>query len=277
VAKQSYKDWECILVDNGSSDGTLETISHFVESRPGNWKILSLTENLGPSNARNAGIRASQGDFIALLDGDDLWSPNKLASQLRFMQDHTDVSLSLTHYLVFSESSKRIRYVSSKSIDSLIHGWLSMSSFGGLVESTGMLRKADLNDNLFFDNAYMGSEGLDFVIRWASQLKVGIIEEPLTLYRISESQLHTNEEAIKENVRRLTNSLSVSANYKMKVTRSQDAYFYISSLARGRFSREKIIELLHPVKAFSRLYILNHLIKRNLISLVRGLNHKRVL
>ncbi len=273
VSHQEYKEWECILVDNGSKDGTVEVINKYIDTHPGNWKLMKMAENGGPSGARSAGFLAARGDFIALLDGDDLWCTNKLATQLRYMQANMDVSMSLTSYLIFSRNSRRVRFISSKSIDSLIHGWLSMASFGGLVESTGMLRKSDLNDELLFDKSYMGSEGLDFVIRWNSHHKVSIMQEPLTYYRISENQLHENEAAIKENVKRLTASLDSSESYKSKVLRSQNAYFYLSAIARGGLSIHKVLGFINPHETVSRITMLAHLVFRNLASTLKGFKY----
>lgn len=276
VANQTYTEWECVLVDNGSTDGTIEEIANFVGSHSGNWKIIRLEDNIGPSGARNAGILASRGDFIALLDGDDLWSPDKIAFQVKFMQDNIDVALTLTSFLVFSKAPKRIRFVGSKSVRSLIHGWLSMSGFGGLVESTGMFRKSELNPSLLFDKAYMGSEGLDFVIKWNAQKKVSFLSDPLTYYRISENQLHTNEEAIKENMQRLTRALSLSQPYKSKISKSQEAYFFVSSVARGVISVRLIIESVNPYRFFSRLNIIAHLLLRNAVSFTKGLKYRNI-
>lgn len=74
VAAQTFRDFEVIVVDDGSSDN----IAHVVASRPGPLRLLSI-ENRGPGGARNAGIEAATGEYVAFLDSDDQWLPLTLA------------------------------------------------------------------------------------------------------------------------------------------------------------------------------------------------------
>lgn len=85
VLSQSITNWEMIVVDDCSVDNSVEIIRSFiaVDSR---IKLIQLTENSGAAVARNAAIKESKGRYIAFLDSDDLWSPNKLEMQLEFMQ-----------------------------------------------------------------------------------------------------------------------------------------------------------------------------------------------
>ena len=83
VLAQKFTDFECLVVDDGSTDDTAERLAEFNDSR---LKILRQ-ENKGVSAARNFGIAASLGDFIALLDSDDEWVPEKLLKQVPFMEE----------------------------------------------------------------------------------------------------------------------------------------------------------------------------------------------
>lgn len=86
VEAQTYSNWELIIVDDASSDNTLQIINSFQE-RESRIKIYQLTINSGAGVARNKGIEMAQGDFIAFLDADDLWKAEKLSEQLQFMQE----------------------------------------------------------------------------------------------------------------------------------------------------------------------------------------------
>lgn len=88
VLAQTYQNLEIIVVDDGSNDNTREVLVRYRD------KITCLyQENRGVSAARNRGMQHAQGEFIALLDADDIWLPTKLERQLRFMFEHMDVEL----------------------------------------------------------------------------------------------------------------------------------------------------------------------------------------
>ncbi|SFR49320.1 glycosyltransferase family 2 protein [Thiomicrospira sp. ALE5] len=85
VLDQSFSDWELIIVDDCSTDNSVEVIQSFVE-QDSRIKLIRLSENSGAAVARNTAIEAAQGRYIAFLDSDDLWLPDKLEKQLAFMQ-----------------------------------------------------------------------------------------------------------------------------------------------------------------------------------------------
>jgi teichuronic acid biosynthesis glycosyltransferase TuaG len=100
VLCQSYSDFELILVDDLSTDNTLALAKQYQDSDP-RVRVMALLGNLGSGKARNAGIEAAEGRFIAFLDSDDSWEPDKLARQLSQM-DEKGCALSYTDYMVHS-------------------------------------------------------------------------------------------------------------------------------------------------------------------------------
>jgi glycosyltransferase involved in cell wall biosynthesis len=87
VQNQTYTHWELIIVDDCSTDKTIEIISDAIKS-DARIKLHSLTENKGTGVARNIGVANSNGYYISFLDSDDLWNPNKLERQLDFMKEY---------------------------------------------------------------------------------------------------------------------------------------------------------------------------------------------
>src|SRR5699024_3826925 len=85
VIKQTYKNWELLIVDDCSKDNTLEILKNY-SSQDHRIKYSTLEENSGPAVARNQAIDMANGSYIAFLDSDDLWFENKLEKQLIFMQ-----------------------------------------------------------------------------------------------------------------------------------------------------------------------------------------------
>lgn len=96
VLNQEYTDWEMIVVDDCSTDNSVSIIHSFVE-QDRRIKLIQLSENSGAAVARNAAIKASQGRYIAFLDSDDVWLPDKLEKQIAFMQEN-DVAFSYAAY-----------------------------------------------------------------------------------------------------------------------------------------------------------------------------------
>src|SRR6266513_1317656 len=93
LVKQSYQRWECIIVDDGSTDSTPEVCARL--SRWESRVTFLRHNNRGLSAARNAGIRQARGEFVQLLDADDLLEPDKLKVQVEFLDAHPDIDIAL--------------------------------------------------------------------------------------------------------------------------------------------------------------------------------------
>lgn len=96
VQDQTYQNWEWLLVDDMSSDSSIEIIKK-AQRTDSRIKLVSMPQNGGAAKARNAGIEAAQGQYLAFLDADDLWVTSKLEKQVNFMQQN-DSAFSFTGY-----------------------------------------------------------------------------------------------------------------------------------------------------------------------------------
>src|SRR5262249_17586544 len=87
VFAQTYANWEMLLADDGSTDGSTAIARWYAEHHPGKVRYLEHEghQNRGMSASRNLGIRHAQGEYIALLDADDVWLPNKLEEQVAIL------------------------------------------------------------------------------------------------------------------------------------------------------------------------------------------------
>ena len=108
VLEQTYKNWEMIIVDDVSSDGSCSIIEKYIK-KDNRIRLMQLSENSGPAIARNCAIKGAKGRYIAFLDSDDLWHPDKLSKQIAFMQEQ-DIALSYTSYYRIKETSGEIIY-----------------------------------------------------------------------------------------------------------------------------------------------------------------------
>lgn len=97
VISQTFESWELLLIDDCSSDDSV-AIAEMFSARDSRIKVIKLSQNSGAAVARNRGIEMARGRFIAFLDSDDLWLPDKLDTQISFMKSNS-VSLSYSAYL----------------------------------------------------------------------------------------------------------------------------------------------------------------------------------
>ncbi|WP_243525214.1 glycosyltransferase family 2 protein [Bacillus pseudomycoides] len=101
VRAQTYKIWEIIIIDDCSSDSTIRIVEE-QEKLDKRIRIIKLERNSGAAIARNTGINHAKGKYIAFLDSDDLWLPEKLEKQLAFMQNN-DIAFSFTSYQIMDQ------------------------------------------------------------------------------------------------------------------------------------------------------------------------------
>ena len=117
VLEQSFKDLELLIVDDASSDHTFEVVEK-LSATDSRITYIKLDENQGVANARNVGVQHSRGEYVAFLDSDDIWLPDKLKIQLTFMQQH-QVDFSYCSYEVVDDHGTKIgeRKISETKLD----------------------------------------------------------------------------------------------------------------------------------------------------------------
>ena len=130
VLKQTYKNFEMIIVDDCSSDNSAEYIQSILpDSR---FKIVKLSKNVGAAEARNVALRLATGKFIAFLDSDDKWHPDKLRIQIDFMMKY-NIAFSYTSYELINEQGlSQNKVISSKPLTNF-NGYMKNTIIGCLT------------------------------------------------------------------------------------------------------------------------------------------------
>ncbi|WP_018667790.1 glycosyltransferase family 2 protein [Bacteroides gallinarum] len=114
VLRQTYTDWEMIIVDDGSKDDSVHIVSEYVKR---DKRIILLRQaNGGSASARNNGIRNARGQYIALLDADDLWEPSFLESQLALMKKENAIVVHSSYKRINEKSEEILRPYKAKKL-----------------------------------------------------------------------------------------------------------------------------------------------------------------
>ncbi len=235
VMNQSYKDWEAIVIDDGSTDNSLKVIETFIDSHPGAWKLIRQG-NQGQCKTRNTGIQESSGEYVAFLDGDDCWAENKLEVQVAMLDANPKASLVLCPYLIYESDSSRWkrRLVSHRNSKKMLKNWLNLRGFGGGTESTGLVRRDLLLRAGGFDTSLSTSAGLDLTLRLGELGTILFANSTYMKYRIHTGQWHADLNVLSKDLDSLRNKISKSqAKDLAKIKRAHDAYLRFQELRQG--------------------------------------------
>lgn len=189
IASQTIDNWEWLVTDDASSDGTAEAIRKIAAEDP-RVKPIFLSENRGAAQARNASIDRAEGTYLAFLDIDDYWRPDKLETQLAAHRG--GVVFTFTSYIQFRESpaedGKTIDPGPARCFgyDDMLHKRATLGCSTVILDrgTVGTKRMPDLRS------------GQDYAF-WLSILKEGVsaclVPEPMTFYRILPGSVSRNK------------------------------------------------------------------------------------
>lgn len=209
VLAQTYSNWELIIVDDCSPDDSNRIITKYVDN-DSRIKLIKLQKNSGPAVARNTAIEAASGRYIAFLDSDDVWLPNKLEKQIKFMQDN-DLAFTYSSYKLVGEDNEDLGLFITKDKISYFD-MLKTCSVGCLTA--------------IYDTEKIGKQYMPLILKrqdyglWLKILKLigetkGILE-PLATYRLRKNSVSSNK--VK------------AAKYQWKIYREIEKLSFLKSL-----------------------------------------------
>ena len=188
VVNQTYSNWELLLIDDGSTDNTIQIVEDFKQKYT-NIKLFQNPTNLGAAQSRNKGILEAKGDYIAFLDADDLWKSIKLDLQIQFMQTH-NCDVSFSSYEQIDENGKPLHKLVQALPKLTYNKYLKTNYIGNL---TGMYNAKALGKIISPDLR----KRQDWLLWLAAIKKSGKpalgIQESLAYYRVRQNSISSNK------------------------------------------------------------------------------------
>lgn len=212
VLNQTFKDFEIIIVDDGSTDNTENIVKNFDDRR---IRYIKNKRNKGACAARNAGIKIAKGKYIAFQDSDDEWLPEKLEKQIKFFRTaKSKIGIVYTAYWQIKNGNKI--YMPPKRVkqrNGNIYKELLKSSFIG--NQTILLKKECFKKSGVFDENLPRLQDWDLVLRLAKYYDFKFIDDPLVLYHYNSDSISTNYKMFSTAIERMIIKHFKNSNNKL--------------------------------------------------------------
>lgn len=195
VLNQTFTDWEYLIIDDGSTDNTVALVNEFIKKDP-RIKLLKTPKNSGgPATPKNIGVENSKGEYVAFLDHDDEWLPQKLEKQVKVFEESKDEKLGLvSSFLNIRNKNGNLEYRHKKNYKGDVIKQLANGNF--IVTSSCIMTKLSILKEVgLFDQRFKTSDDWDM---WLRISKLGynfdFIHEYLVNYITHDSNAHMGNE-----------------------------------------------------------------------------------
>lgn len=202
VLLQTYTDYEIIVVDDASTD---ETGTLLIKKYKNKIFYMRKEKNEGLAAARNTGIRAAHGVYTAFLDDDDAWLPEKLALQIKAMEDDPVVGLVYCGYHQVDDNDTILATVRPEKRGAVFHDLLYQNCITGSASAV-LLKTELLHDAGYFNASLSACEDWDLWIRISRLCTVEFVDAPLVKWHVHPSNMHKNIPLMEKNTFVLLNT-----------------------------------------------------------------------
>lgn len=234
VINQTYKNWELIVVDDGSKDNTKEVVSSFSDER---IRFFSLGSNKGANYARNFGLKNSQGEYVAFLDSDNIWKKTFLKSRLGHIEKY---NVDLLFGRINQEDSGNIWPENDAKEMKDKEDIIRIMSFGNLIDTnTVLMKKKCLQYVKGFDNDLRRFQDWDFFFALLCQdVSVKFVNNVLVTTRVQEDSISKKEDLFWES--RLKILRKYIQEYRQRGYLFDVLYYLINSLPASEEERDRV-------------------------------------
>lgn len=214
VLNQTYKDIELVVVDDGSNDNTRKIVEKYKDV------IYIYQENKGQGSARNLGIEVSKGEYLAFLDSDDLYAPDKIEKQLKILLKNNNIDVVYNDLKVVDEKLNYLNILKSEGIYEKREDLLANIIYRQVIQGPicMMLRRKCIED-IKWSEELIYAVDYEYVIKLAFKYNFKYLEEPLYIYRRHESNLSNKHNTTVEEEIRIVKKIGID-NIKKIVSKS---------------------------------------------------------
>jgi glycosyltransferase involved in cell wall biosynthesis len=205
IIDQTYQNFELVIVEDGSTDDTLNLINAFRDPR---IRLIINETNQGVVNARNAAVRKSQGDFVAILDSDDISLPNRLEMQTKFLTENPDYGLIGSKAELINVDGKSLNKTQSLSLSA--NETKVYLLFKNCFTHSTVMYKREVLSRFMFNKEVPSSEDYDLIVKIASVMKVRNLDDVLSKYRVHDKNISKKDGVIEKNQRKIVYNQLVS-------------------------------------------------------------------
>ena len=206
LAKQTFQDFEIILVDDGCCDGTEKLIDVYNNVLP-NMKVVRHLSNLGLGESLNDGLVAAKSEYIAIQHADDISLPERFEKEVAYLDSYPNVHL----------VGGWVKYIDADGVIKKKDGWWlrqvkkvpddpeiirkTLLEMNCIIHSTVMFRRSITRTAGFYDQAMVPAEDYDLWLRIAEHHDIGVVREVVGYYRHHHDQLSSQEEKMRAQAR----------------------------------------------------------------------------
>ena len=180
ICSQTYKDWELVVINDGSTDETEIIIKEYINQ--GYPIIYCWQVNHGLGYSRNEALKRSQGKYIAFIDHDDIWLPDKLEKQISLFNGNPEIDFVYSNYYIMKNNQKIIALKRKQPTGYIFENFLY--HYPVALVTAILRRKALARSNIEFDENLHLSEEYDVFMRLLYKSRAGYIKDPLAIYRV---------------------------------------------------------------------------------------------
>jgi glycosyltransferase involved in cell wall biosynthesis len=230
VMENSIDDFELIIVDDGSTDSSINVIKMWqkIDKR---ILLIRNSTNLGVAKSKNLGLTHCQGDFIAMMDADDICMPNRFESQLHFLARNPEISLCGGAMYLLMDEGNQLKKAITKNIEKSL---MIQNSFN---HPTIMMRRDIVDSGIFrYSPKFRHTEDYRLWTRLAFKIGLGNLETPLLQFRANKPASTSNSS--KSPIRREFEILFIRFLYLLRLSRigkcsSKDIKSFLATIVRS--------------------------------------------